>query len=244
MIFQDPLTCLNPLQRIGTQIAEVLRAHTDLSESAIRARTIELLHLVGIPHPKERIDSYPHQFSGGMRQRAMIAMAIACDPSLLIADEPTTALDVTTQLQILNLLARLRERTGMAVMLITHDFGVVAEVADRVLVMYAGQCVEAGEVREIFRNSQHPYTAGLLASIPSIDSRRSGRLPSIKGSPPSLAGARPAGCAFRLRCDYAQEQCLEAPSLQARTLAPDHLTRCWFPNETRTAGAAASQPEP
>src|SRR5262249_14412534 len=144
MIFQDPLTCLNPLQRIGTQLAEVLRVHTSLSAAEIRARTTELLHLVGIPQPNERIDAYPHQFSGGMQQRVMIALAIACSPSLLIADEPTTALDVTTQMQILTLLAGLRKRVGMAMILITHDFGVVAEVSDRVLVMYAGQCVEFG----------------------------------------------------------------------------------------------------
>jgi peptide/nickel transport system ATP-binding protein len=244
MIFQDPLTCLNPLQRIGAQVAESLRAHTDLPASAIQARTVELLHLVGIPHPKERIDSYPHQFSGGMRQRVMIALAIACDPSLLIADEPTTALDVTTQMQILDLLARLRERTGMAMMLITHDFGVVAEVADRVLVMYAGQCVETGKVREIFRNPQHPYTSGLLASIPSADGPRLARLPSIKGSPPSLVGDRPTGCSFRIRCDYGQAQCLEAPPFQNRPRAPDHLTRCWLPNEQRAAAATSRPRDP
>ncbi len=234
MIFQDPLTSLNPLQRIGTQVREVLHAHLRLSRAAGRARAIELLRLVGIPHPEDRIDAYPHQFSGGMRQRVMIALAIACDPSLLIADEPTTALDVTTQMQILNLLADLRRRTGMAMILITHDFGVVAEVADRVLVMYAGRCVEAGDVGEIFRNPRHPYTAALLASIPSADSPRAARLPSIKGAPPSLAGDRPAGCTFRPRCEVARDRCLEEPDLPADGV---HQTRCWFPNPPAAARA-------
>jgi oligopeptide/dipeptide ABC transporter ATP-binding protein len=225
MIFQDPLTSLNPLQRIGTQIGEMLRAHTDLSRSAIEARTIELLRLVGIPHAEARIHAYPHHFSGGMRQRAMIALAIACDPALLIADEPTTALDVTTQMQILVLLAELRQRTGMAVIMITHDFGVVAEIADRVLVMYAGQCVEAGEVGEIFRHPQHPYTAGLLASIPSAERLRMRRLPAIRGAPSAQGRDRPPGCRFRPRCDNAVPVCQEAPMLENH--APGHLVRCW-----------------
>ena len=244
MVFQDPLTCLNPLQRVGTQLAEILRAHTDMSDAAIRARTIELLRLVGMPQPGERIDAYPHQFSGGMRQRVMIALAIACNPSLLIADEPTTALDVTTQMQILTLLAGLRKRIGMAVVLITHDFGVVAEVADRVLVMYAGQCVESGEVQEIFRNPQHPYTSGLLASIPSVDAPPQPRLPAIKGSPPSIAGGRAAGCRFRVRCDYGQTQCLNAPPLLSSPRARGHLRRCWFPNEQRTGNRTPLTPGP
>ena len=233
MIFQDPLTCLNPLQRIGTQIAEMLRTHTDLSAAAIRTRTIELLQLVGIPHPEERVDGYPHQFSGGMRQRVMIALAIACNPSLLIADEPTTALDVTTQMQILRLLAELRERTGMAIILITHNFGVVAELSDRILVMYAGQCVESGKTSNIFGNPQHPYTAALLASIPLVDMPRLRRLPSIKGSPPLLAGDRPSGCSFRLRCAISVAKCLEPPPLGNVTHRPEHLARCWLPGSAR-----------
>jgi peptide/nickel transport system ATP-binding protein len=233
MVFQDPLTSLNPLQRVGTQIQEVLRTHTDLSTSAMRARAIELLRLVGMPHPDDRIDAYPHQISGGMRQRVMIAIAIACNPSLLIADEPTTALDVTTQLQILNLLAELRDQTGMAVMLITHDFGVVAKVADKVLVMYSGQCVEAGRVRDIFGNPQHPYTAGLLASIPSVDRPRSVRLPAIKGSPPSLMQYRTPGCRFMARCNLRQERCLEAPALERLEENSDHLARCWLAHRDR-----------
>jgi oligopeptide/dipeptide ABC transporter ATP-binding protein len=241
MIFQDPLTSLNPLQRIGTQIGEMLRAHTDFSESAIVARTIELLRLVGIPHPEVRIGAYPHQFSGGMRQRVMIAMAIACDPVLLIADEPTTALDVTMQMQILSLLVGLRRRTGMAMLLITHDFGVIAEVADRVMVMYAGQCVEAGEVGEIFRHPQHPYTAGLLASIPSAERPRLRRLPAIRGMAPAPGRDHPDGCRFRPRCDHAAAPCLKPPILERHAPRPDHpgpghpgsdhQTRCWLPHQ-------------
>ena len=235
MIFQDPLTCLNPLQRIGTQIAETLQTHTGLSSAAIRVRTIELLQLVGIPQPRERVNAFPHQFSGGMRQRVTIALAIACDPALLIADEPTTALDVTTQMQILRLLADLRVRTGMGLILITHDFGVVAEVADRILVMYAGQCVESGRTGKIFRTPQHPYTAGLLASIPSVDMPRLPRLPSIRGSPPSPAVHRPTGCSFRPRCDLGQDRCINPPPLVNDSKGPEHLTRCWFPGSASKA---------
>jgi peptide/nickel transport system ATP-binding protein len=233
MVFQDPLTCLNPLQRIGTQIAEMLHTHTDLSTPAIRKRTIELLQVVGIPHPEERVDAYPHQFSGGMRQRVMIALAIACNPSLLIADEPTTALDVTTQMQILRLLAELRGRTGMAIILITHNFNVVAEMSDRILVMYAGQCVESAKTSNIFGNPQHPYTAALLASIPLVDMPRLPRLPSISGSPPLLAGDRPSGCSFRPRCAISAGKCLEPPPLVTHN--PEHLARCWFPGSARKA---------
>ncbi|MBN9344623.1 MAG: ABC transporter ATP-binding protein [Devosia sp.] len=229
MIFQDPMTSLNPLHRIGAQIGEVLRNHTDLGSRAIRERTIELLAQVGIPYPGSRIDDYPHQFSGGMRQRAMIALALACSPSLLIADEPTTALDVTTQKQILSLIDGLRHQYGMAVVLITHDLGVVAGIADRVMVMYAGQCVEAGAVRDVFRAPQHPYTAGLLASIPAANRVRTPRLPSIKGAPPVLTEGRPAGCAFRPRCEHAFGACVERPGLEG----VDHLHRCWLPEAAR-----------
>ncbi len=212
-----------------------MRTHTNLSESAIVARTIALLRLVGIPNPELRAGAYPHQFSGGMRQRVMIAMAIACEPALLIADEPTTALDVTMQMQILSLLGGLRQRTGMAMILITHDLGVVAEIADRVLVMYAGQCVEAGEVGEIFRHPRHPYTAGLLASIPSAERPRLRRLPAIRGTAPAPGRDRPDGCRFRPRCDHGAAPCLEPPELEPRPSGgsqsgSDHLTRCWLPH--------------
>ncbi len=229
MIFQDPMTSLNPLHRIGAQIGEVLSNHTDLNRRAIRERTVELLAQVGIPDPRSRIDDYPHQLSGGMRQRAMIALALACSPSLLIADEPTTALDVTTQRQILSLIDRLRHQYGMAVVLITHDLGVVAGIADRVMVMYAGQCVEAGAVRDVFRAPQHPYTAGLLASIPAANRLRTSRLPSIKGSPPVLTEGRLSGCAFRPRCDHAFGKCIEKPDLEGDA----HLFRCWLPEAAR-----------
>ena len=240
MIFQDPMTSLNPLQRIGTQIGEMLATHTDLSRQAIRERTIELLRQVRIPQAEERIDDYPHQFSGGMRQRAMIALALACSPSLLIADEPTTALDVTTQLQILDLIRTLQEQSGMAVILITHDLGVVAEACHRVLVMYAGQCVEWGDASAVFHAPQHPYTVGLLAAIPAAHRARMARLPSIRGTPPMLSGERPAGCAFRPRCDLARSQCLEMPGLEQRAGRPGHLDRCWLPSKPATARLEAA----
>ncbi len=236
MIFQDPMTSLNPLHRIGSQIGESLRVHTDLGRAAIRKRTIELLAQVGIPNPEARLDDYPHQFSGGMRQRAMIALALACNPSVLIADEPTTALDVTTQQQILLLIDRLRREHGMAVVLITHDLGVVAGIADRVMVMYAGQCVESGPVREVFHAPQHPYTAGLLASSPAANRTRSARLPSIPGAPPILSEGRPAGCAFRPRCGHAFAACTEAPVLAGA----GHLHRCWLDAAARASLAGVA----
>ncbi|WP_245426831.1 ABC transporter ATP-binding protein [Mesorhizobium sp. YM1C-6-2] len=227
MIFQDPMSSLNPLQRIGAQIDEALSIHTQLDRTARRRRTLELLAEVGIPSPDTRIDDYPHQFSGGMRQRAMIALALAGNPALLIADEPTTALDVTMQKQILLLIKRLRAEYAMAVIFITHDLGVVAEIADRVLVMYAGRCVESGPVRDVLRAPQHPYTARLLASIPAANRVKTRRLPTIKGATPMLADGRPKGCAFRPRCDFAFEQCSDEPPL-APLEDGAHLSRCWL----------------
>ena len=244
MIFQDPMTSLNPVQRIGTQIGEMLVLHTDLSKAEIRARSTELLAEVGIPNPGARLDDYPHQFSGGMRQRAMIAMALACNPKILIADEPTTALDVTIQAQIIDLLDRLRETHGSAIVLITHDLGVVADIADEILVMYAGRTVEQGEKRAVFTDPQHPYTWGLLSSIPRVDRARPRRLPSIPGAPPSLIDL-PGGCSFRPRCRYALERCVDEPPLEARTATPGHLDRCWLsPAEKVRARTSTSAGEP
>jgi len=205
MVFQDALAALNPVFTVGDQIAEAVKVHNpDLSGKALRERAVELVDLVGIPTPQSRVDQYPHEFSGGMRQRAMIAMAIANDPDVLIADEPTTALDVTIQAQVLEVLERIQERTHSAIILITHDLGVVAGMADRVLVMYAGKPVETGEVDQIFYTPTHPYTTGLLASLPRLDRRQVGeRLYRIKGQPPSLIFV-PSGCAFHPRCEFAE----------------------------------------
>jgi len=235
MIFQDPMTSLNPVHKIGDQIAEQIQAHEKVADAAARERSIELLERVGIPRARERIDSYPHEFSGGMRQRVMIALALSCDPSVLIADEPTTALDVTIQAQILDRIRSLRDDTGAAVILVTHDLGVVADIADRVAVMYAGRIVEQGTLEEIFYDPQHPYTWGLLGSIARVDRDRPDRLPAIAGLPPSLAN-RPKGCHFQPRCPHAFAACGEVPDLGRRGgQSPDHLDRCFLtPEDKRT----------
>ncbi len=204
MIFQDPLSALHPFYRVGTQLVEAMQAHRSISRSAARKRAAELLELVGIPDPKRRVDQYPHEFSGGMRQRAMIAMALSNEPKLLIADEPTTALDVTVQAQILALLQDLQRRLGTAIIIITHDLGVVAEIADHICVMYAGRIVERGSTEDIFRAPQHPYTWGLLKSIPRLDNPRGEELVPISGRPPSLIN-RPSGCHFHPRCPYVRD---------------------------------------
>ena len=224
MIFQDPMTSLNPVYRVGWQIAEQIRAHDRISKQAARARAAELLAAVGIPQAKDRVDSYPHEFSGGMRQRVMIAMAVSCNPDILIADEPTTALDVTIQAQILKLIRKLRTDFGTAVVLITHDMGVVADLADRIAVMYAGRIVEQGSRREVFYDAQHPYTWGLLGSIARLDRPKPRRLAAIPGQPPSLLRLSP-GCSFGDRCVHRFDQCGEPPPLLAR-VDGNHLDAC------------------
>jgi peptide/nickel transport system ATP-binding protein len=227
MIFQDPLSSLHPYYSVGNQIIEAYRIHNDVSRQAARAHAVELLDRVGIPQAATRVDDYPHQFSGGMRQRAMIAMALSCDPELLIADEPTTALDVTVQAQILDLISDLQAEFGSAVIIITHDLGVVAELADDVLVMYGGKVVEYGTAEDVFDSPQHPYTWGLLGSMLRLDRERAERLIPIKGTPPSLINV-PSGCAFHPRCPYAElnggRSTDEVPELRAA--APGHLVAC------------------
>jgi oligopeptide/dipeptide ABC transporter ATP-binding protein len=234
MVFQDPMTSFNPVYRIGSQIVEAIRAHKgDVDKEQARQRVVELFDSVGIPNAEQRVDDYPHEFSGGMRQRAMIAMALALEPEVLIADEPTTALDVTIQAQILHLLEDLNRERGLATILITHDLGVVAEVADRVLVMYAGRIVEQGTLDEIFYDPQHPYTWGLMGSLTRLDRPRPHRLPQIAGSPPSLLDL-PEGCAFRPRCPHEFSKCPQNPDLAAQlSEAPDHRDRCWLMPEQK-----------
>jgi peptide/nickel transport system ATP-binding protein len=235
MVFQDPMTSFNPVYRIGSQIVEAIRAHRpDTSKEQGKARVVELFEAVGIPNAEQRVDDYPHEFSGGMRQRAMIAMALALEPEVLIADEPTTALDVTIQAQILQLLEQLNRERNLATILITHDLGVVAEIADRVLVMYAGKVVEQGTLDEIFYDPQHPYTWGLLGSLTRIDRPRPERLPQIAGQPPSLLDL-PEGCPFRPRCPHEFSKCPQYPPLEGKLPeSPGHCDRCWLtPGEKR-----------
>lgn len=225
MIFQEPMTSLNPVHKIGQQVSESLRIHTRIGKREAMDSALELLRLVGIPRPEKILYEYPHRLSGGMRQRVMIAIAIACNPQLLIADEPTTALDVTIQAQILDLLRTIKAERNMAIMLITHDLGVVAEMCDRVIVMYAGKIVEEAPVLDIFKNPTHPYTIGLMKSMPKLD-RRESRLYSIPGTVPSIE-RMPAGCRFSARCEYATQKCVEQePSLLS--VSADHRSRCWL----------------
>jgi len=232
MIFQDPFACLHPMYRVGDQIAEAVVAHFDVSRSEARKRSVEMLQAVGLPNAASRARDYPHQFSGGMRQRAMIAMALVNNPSLLIADEPTTALDVTVQAQILDLIDEVKKEFNIGVILVTHDLGVVSETADTVLVMYAGRAAEYGPAREIFRGAQHPYTWGLLGSMPTIDARLES-LVSIEGAPPSLVNP-PSGCAFHPRCRYRFEPCpVDRPNL--RPLDGGHLDACHLSDDAKRA---------
>jgi peptide/nickel transport system ATP-binding protein len=237
MIFQDPMTSLNPVKSIGAQLNEAVMLHRDVSKKQARARALELLKAVGIPRAERRIDDYPHQFSGGMRQRVMIAMALINDPDLLIADEPTTALDVTTQAQILNLMIKLQQDFGSAIIVITHDLGVIAEAADDVVVMYAAQVVERAPVTNLFNRPHHPYTWGLLGSMPRLDADVE-RLIQIQGQPPSLLNP-PRGCRFHPRCPYVMEICkTEQPALDPISTDPEHLQRCHLDEETKDREAA------
>src|ERR671931_900477 len=234
MIFQDPMTSLNPVYRIGEQIVEAIQIHEKVDKRSANRRAVELLRQVGIPNPESRVDDFPHQFSGGMRQRAMIAMALSCNPAILIADEPTTALDVTIQAQIVELISRLKDDFDSGVIMITHDLGVVADIADEIIVMYAGRVVERAVTRELFYDPQMPYTWGLLGSIPRLDRPRQERLHSIKGTPPSLIRT-PTGCKFRPRCPHAFDKCMEEPGLENRVEEPGHLDRCWLTVEEKRA---------
>jgi oligopeptide/dipeptide ABC transporter ATP-binding protein len=239
MIFQDPMTSLNPVYRIGEQIVEAIQTHEKVDKRTAQKRAVELLREVGIPNPESRVDDFPHQFSGGMRQRAMIAMALSCNPSVLIADEPTTALDVTIQAQIIELISKLKADFNSAVIMITHDLGVVADIADEIIVMYAGRVVERATKRQLFYDPQMPYTWGLLGSIPRLDRPRPERLHSIQGAPPSLINM-PQGCKFRPRCPHAFEKCLEEPALENRVEEPGHLDRCWLDVDYKRAVRGAT----
>ncbi|MCE0539458.1 ABC transporter ATP-binding protein [Kineosporia rhizophila] len=237
VVFQDALAALNPVQRVGRQVAEMIRQHQDISKADATRKAEDLLRDVGIANPAQSARAYPHQLSGGMRQRVMIAIALANDPGVLIADEPTTALDVTIQAQVLALLKRMQSEHGSAIVLITHDLGVVAEVADRIAVMYAGRIVEIGTRDEVLGNPQHPYTIGLLNSMPRIEGPRPKRLRAIPGSP--LTGVnRPEGCAFAPRCPQAEDGCTQRPELEQRHGEPGHLDACLRNDEARKAGAA------
>jgi len=235
MIFQDPMTSLNPVLTICRQVSEALELHLGMDKDTARKRTIELLQMVGIPEAAARVDDYPHQFSGGMRQRVMIAMALSCNPQLLIADEPTTALDVTIQAQIIDLVKRLKREIGMAIIWITHDLGVIAGLADRVNVMYAGYIIEEARVKDMYGDPHHPYTLGLLGSIPRLDEARKEKLIPIEGLPPDLIGL-PPGCPFYERCTYRVDQCLEAmPPLEM--VGPGHRVACWRWEEVKATRA-------
>ena len=237
MIFQDPMTSLNPVHKIGNQLAEAMRLHEDVTKKTARARALELLKAVGIPRAERRLDDYPHQFSGGMRQRVMIAMSLINNPDLLIADEPTTALDVTTQAQILTLIEKLQEEFGSAVIMITHDLGVVAEIADDVVVMYAAEVAETGGVEQIFKKPHHPYTWGLMGSLPRLDADVE-RLVQIQGQPPSMLRP-PSGCRFHPRCPYVMPICKEVdPALAPVSDDPGHLQACHLDEETKNREAA------